>query len=103
MSSRNSLAASVLRCVEQAGDTIAAKDQALVDLALRYAMRIDKGIDEGGQAATKALYLGPHLLNTLRELGLTPNGAQSGGDKPVVIEAVSDELSALRSRHRTGA
>lgn len=97
----DSLAASVLRCVKAAGDTIGEKDQAVVDLAVRYALQIDAGINAGGQDATKALYLGPHLVNALKELGLTPDLGKGEGKKgsgPVV-----DELSALRSRHRGGA
>lgn len=96
----DSLAASVLRCVKAAGDTIGEKDQALVDLAVRYALQIDAGINAGGQDATKALYLGPHLVKALERLGCTPLVVKEEGQKgsgPVV-----DELSALRSR-RGGA
>ena len=67
-------------------------DQTAVDLAAR---RIDSAIATGeGQEVTKALYLGPHLLNTLRELGLTP-----GARKDLDIEGeVSGKLSDLRKR-----
>lgn len=98
-----SLAESVLRCVREAGDTIEPKDQALVDLALRYALQIDAGINEGGQVATKALYLGPHLLKALEALGLTPVVISSGGKSKQSADTGKDELSALRSRHRGGA
>lgn len=48
-------------------------DNAAIELAAIYAARIDEAVDTGDNAlATKALYLGPHLLNTLRELGGTP-------------------------------
>lgn len=95
------LEAAVRACVDAAGDTIEEKDQGGVQLALRYARAIDEAGLEGGQTLTKALYLGPHLLNTLIELGLTP-------EKKPKVEAtgapeaarVTDELSALRSRHR---
>lgn len=101
----NSLAAGFLASVAAAGDSITPKDQALVDLGVRYAIRIDAGIDEGGQAATKALYLGPHLVNVCRELGLSPSArgavavdpADGGGAK------VTDELAAMRRRSRGGA
>lgn len=102
----DSLAASVLRSVKARGDDIGDKDQALVDLAVRYALQIDAGIKAGGQDATKALYLGPHLVKALERLGCTPvvvpeeskKGSGSSG-----AGAGIDELSALRSRHRGGA
>lgn len=69
-------------------------DQAAVDLALTYAARIDEALDEGeGQEVTKALYLGPHLLNTLRALGGTPAERKSLGYE----EVVGGTLSKLRS------
>jgi hypothetical protein len=66
-----------------------------MDLAFTYARRIDAAIATGvGQDVTKALYLGPHLLNTLRELGLTP-----GARKDLDIEGeVSGKLDDLRKR-----
>lgn len=47
-------------------------DQAVVALAKKYAGQIDAGIQRGGKDATSAMYLGPHLLNALRDLGGTP-------------------------------
>jgi len=48
-------------------------DKAAVALARSYAQRIDEAVANGeGQEVTKALYLGPHLLNTLRALGGAP-------------------------------
>lgn len=101
----DSLAASVLRSVKARGDDIGEKDQALVDLAVRYALQIDAGINAGGQAATKALYLGPHLVKALERLGCTPVVVKEEGQKGSgnVGGPVVDELSALRSRHRGGA
>lgn len=89
--------------------------QAACELALTYARQIDRGVKAGGQDATKALYLGPHLLKTMSELGLTPGAVPprprgrprkeeivpegsevtTGGE-----EAKPDELSAARERHR---
>lgn len=99
------LRASVLASVEAAGDAIGEKDRGAVDLALKYADAIDAAAEVGGQDLTKALYLGPHLLKALVELGLTPvklPGARDGEDT-MPEQVVSDELSALRSRHRGGA
>lgn len=81
----NSLAASVARSVAARGDEVTRADQALVDLAMRYAAQIDDGVEAGGQAATKALYLGPHLLKALNALGCTPEAravARPAGEEP---------------------
>lgn len=103
-----SLLDSVNSAVEAAGDSITEKDQALVNLARKYAARIDEALLDGGQDATKALYLGPHLTNALIELGLTPGGAakakaSAGEVKQEAMSKPADELSALRTRHRGGA
>lgn len=73
---------------------LADTDQAAVDLALTYAARIDEALEYGeGQEVTKALYLGPHLLNTLRALGGTP-----GDRKALAVEAdVKGRLGELRA------
>ena len=75
-------------------DWLAPTDQAAVDLALTYAARIDEALATGeGQEVTKALYLGPHLLNTLRQLGGTPGDrALLSGDK-----APEGKLAQLRA------
>lgn len=71
-----------------------ATDQAAVDLALTYAERIDAALElESGPDVTKALYLGPHLLNTLRALGGTPADRKALGAE----EAVGGKLAQLRS------
>ncbi len=52
-------------------------DRAAVDLAFTYAAQIDAVLETGdAQQIVKALYLGPHLLNTLRALGGTPLSAR---------------------------
>jgi hypothetical protein len=69
-------------------------DQAAVDLALTYADRIDDALaTESGSEVTKALYLGPHLLNTLRALG----GAPAERKALNAEEAVGGKLAQLRS------
>lgn len=67
-----SLEASVRKSVEGM-PWLTPSDNAAIELAATYAARIDRAVDGGDeQAATKALYLGPHLLNTLRALGGAP-------------------------------
>jgi hypothetical protein len=88
-----SLAASVLASVKGM-HWLAATDQAAVDLALAYAARIDEALADGeGQEVTKALYLGPHLLNTLRALGGAPAERKALG----VEEVVGGKLAKLRA------
>lgn len=49
------------------------EDKALITSGRRIAERIDSAAASGDQLAeTKALYLLPHLMNILRELGATP-------------------------------
>jgi hypothetical protein len=79
---------------------LAPTDRAAVDLALTYAKRIDEALEYGeGQEVTKALYLGPHLLNTLRALGGTP------AERKALVgeEAVVGKLAALRAVRATSA
>lgn len=75
---------------------LAPSDVAAKQLAIEYAKRIDEALEFGeGQEVTKALYLGPHLLNTLRELGGTPPGRAA-----LSIEApVKGKLALLREKH----
>ena len=84
---------------------------ALCELALTYARQIDAGVKAGGQDATKALYLGPHLLKTLGEMGLSlsppvkrPVGRPPKDVPPEEGEGKEDELTRARKRHgRRGA
>lgn len=69
-------------------------DRAAVDLALTYADRIDEALATGeGQEVTKALYLGPHLLKTLAELGGTPAGRKA----LEIREEAGGKLAQLRA------
>lgn len=53
-------------------------DHAAVELARSYAATIDQALETGdGLAITKALYLGPHMLNALSALGGTPTGRKA--------------------------
>ena len=83
----NSVAASV-----RAMPWLAPSDKAAIDLALTYARRIDEALDAGGEDTTKALYLGPHLLNTLRALGGTPAERKALGTEV----SVGSKLAELR-------
>src|SRR5690625_2667578 len=81
---------------------LAGSDDAAIELAKTYARRIDKGtvgFESGELTSTdynKVLYLGPHLLNTLRALGATPEERKllTSGDSDA--EDAFDELKKKR-------
>ncbi len=77
---------------------LTASDRAAVELALAYAAQIDAVMVAGDpQEVTRALYLGPHLLNTLRALGGTPAERKMlSGHR----EATAGKLADLRAAHR---
>ncbi|AKC03029.1 hypothetical protein BH790_gp04 [Gordonia phage Gsput1] len=95
----------------EAMDWLKPADAASKALARAYADQIDAVIDgshickhcgeetsQSPEQITKALYLGPHLLNALRALGGTPEG-RSGLD---VTEQVKGALSGIRNSRRPG-
>ncbi|MCW1249652.1 hypothetical protein ODZ83_05530 [Acaricomes phytoseiuli] len=88
-------------------DWLTGADDAAVKLAKTYAERMDKGAleFEGGLISSteynKVLYLGPHLLNTLRALGGTPD-ARSSKDSGPSNGRILDELKAKRSKKAAG-
>lgn len=100
----DSLADSVRRSVDARGPLITGEDRAVVDLALRYARQIDAGIAEGGQDATKALYLGPHLLKALGALGCTPEarGDIEPGDGKLASVTPQSKLATMRAKRASG-
>lgn len=78
--------------------TVAALDTTEADAAViasgrAIARQIDYSLQHGtGQEVTKALYLVPHLMNVLRELGATP-AARGNIQKAVKeVKPVADEL-----------
>lgn len=91
-----------------AAQWVEATDGAAVDLALTYADRMDKAgqeFDAGeidSTSYTKALYLGPHLLSTLKALGMTPAERKAIiGDAPRKASPV-DELKKKRRLKAAG-
>lgn len=74
-------------------------DKGLVRLAMSYAEAIDEALDIGGQDAVKGLYLGPHLLGALREIGGTPTSRKD----LAVVENVKGKLQALRGGRNDAA
>lgn len=67
-----------IRATTDAMTWLTPADRAAVDLAYEYAAAIDQALkSDDVAAAAKALYLGPHLLNTLAALGGTPAGRKA--------------------------
>lgn len=83
-------------------------DGAAVALALTYARRIDKAVEDFEEglidtvALNKVLYLGPHILNTLRALGGTPAERKALLDGEGTPGGKLDELKARRQKKATG-
>ncbi|RRD61641.1 hypothetical protein [Leucobacter sp. OH1287] len=75
-------------------------DEAAAETARRIAASIDAAADTGDRTVEmKALYLVPHLMNVLRELGATPEarGEVAKAAVPAVVEG-DDELAKFRRR-----
>lgn len=93
----------------KAMDWLEDSDLASVELARTYAGRIDEALrafDEGEIESTdlnKVLYLGPHMLNTLRALGGAPQERKAlTSDSPEAANPF-DELKKRRARAEASA
>ena len=76
-------------------------DGTVVSAGRAVAAQIDWAVKHGvGQEVTKALYLLPHLMNVLRELGATPAARNAVAEAaPDVVEREADELQAFIGEH----
>lgn len=85
--------------------TVAALDTTEADAAViasgrAIARQIDYSLQHGtGQEVTKALYLVPHLMNVLRELGATPAARGNIQKAAKEVKPVADELEELSLIH----
>lgn len=87
------------RAVEDslASMTLTGADAGAMQLARTYAGQIDAVLATGDPyERTKALYLGPHLLNALSALGGTPAGRKAASEGK---GAVGGQLAQLREVH----
>lgn len=79
-------------------ETVAALDTTRADAAViasgrAIARQIDYSLQHGtGQEVTKALYLVPHLMNVLRELGATPAARGNIQNAAKEVKPVADEF-----------
>lgn len=104
------LEAAVIDAVKAHGK-IPARYGAVTALARAYAKTIDEARTVDVEIEMKALYLGPHLLNTLKLIDLAPNGETAAGPDapgrgtptgPEFVEGrarVMDLMSERRKRH----
>lgn len=78
----------------KANDQLSAEvDAALIESGRKIAAQVDEAVDVGGQDATKALYLVPHLMNVLREMYATPKARLDAG---IGKEDARDKLAEVR-------
>ena len=83
-------------------------DRGAVTLARAYAAQIDRILvdpvirEERPELITKALYLGPHLLNALKELGGTPVGRGAALATGRKASPVEEALKGFQDRVKTG-
>lgn len=81
--------------VAKVSDQVKPVDVALVESGRKLADRIDAADDLDGEAATKAMYLVPHLLNVLKEMLATPAARKAAGLESK--ESTGGKLASLRS------
>lgn len=80
---------------------VEAVDAALVEAGRAIAVQVQDTIDTGsGQDITKSLYLLPHLMAVLRELGASPaaRDALTGGNKGASGGKLADFRSATGNK-----
>lgn len=85
-------------------------DGAVIELAAMYARRIDQGTREfllgeiDSTSYNKVLYLGPHLLNTLKSAGLSPEDRMRimGATAPAKEADLVDDLKHRRRKRASG-
>lgn len=99
-----------LRKAVKAATWLQASDMGAIELAAVYAQRMDQGAREfrlgeiDSMSYNKVLYLGPHVLNTLKALGLSPDDRirimQSS--EPVKEADLVDDLKNRRRKRAAG-
>lgn len=75
-------------------------DAALIESGRKIAGQVDEAVAVGGQDATKALYLVPHLMNVLREMYATPKARLDAG---IGKEDTHDKLAEVRQLRKRPA
>lgn len=81
-------------------------DASLIESGRTMSRRIQEAVDGGdGAEVTKALYLIPHLLNILREMGATPaaRGAVPDGSAGSAVVGKLAELKSIAGGRAGGS
>ena len=99
-----------LRSSVESATWLKSSDGAAIELAAMYAQRLDQGAREfrlgeiDSSAYNKVLYLGPHLLNTLKAIGLSPEERMKImlASEPVKEADAVDDLKNRRRKRATG-
>ena len=92
--------AAVKRSIKALEDEIDAADQAMIELALTLARRLDHVTATGDdESIQKSMWLAPHLANILKNLGISPAGRKGAGLPTGKIKPVG-ALAELRAKRR---
>ncbi len=90
--------AAVKRSIKALEDEIDAADQAMIELALTLARRLDHVNAEGDdESIQKSMWLAPHLANILKNLGISPAGRKGAGLPTTKLKPVG-RLAELRAK-----
>ena len=95
------LEAAVRRSIDALKDELGPADDAMAELAVTLARRLDTANESGDQESiSKALWLSPHLAGVLRSLGVSPEGRRKAamGD-PRPRTGALERLRAARIEH----
>ncbi len=100
MAPRRPMTAAVRRSVREAESIVGGLDDAMVALALEYAAALDdaRANEDPATYAKRLGWIGPHLANCLRSLGVSAEGRKhTGTAKPLPTGRLA-ELRAERDR-----
>ena len=90
--------AAVKRSIKALEDEIDTADQAMIELALTLARRLDHVNETGDdESIQKSMWLAPHLSNILKNLGISPAGRKGAGMPTGKLKPVG-KLAEMRAK-----
>ncbi|CAB0626920.1 hypothetical protein CIP107570_00123 [Corynebacterium diphtheriae] len=84
-----------IAALEADGIAVPEKYSAVVMLGRLYAFNIDESVNTDTEQATKALYLGPHLMGVMKLLGTAPTEANGEDKSSAPSNVVADRMKVL--------